>query len=59
MTKHVLQCFRGTGTSYHITLLRRYSPERATEISPKDTCSKDIKGQIIVLYMAQYELHIK
>ena len=39
----------GTGTSYHIIVLRRYSPVRATKIRPKDMCSKAMKGQIIVL----------
>ena len=39
----------GTGTSYHIIVLHRYSPVCATGIMPKDTCSKDMRGQIIVL----------
>ena len=50
MTKHVPRCFRGTGTSDHIIVLRRYSPVHATEIRPKDTSRKLMKGQIIVLH---------
>ena len=39
----------GIGTSCHIKVLRRYSPVRATEIIPKDTCITAMKVQIIVL----------
>ena len=38
----------GTGTSYHGIVLHRYSPVRATGITPEDTCSKAMKIPIIV-----------
>ena len=38
----------GTGTSYYIIVIRRYSPVRATGIMPEDTCSKAITGPIVV-----------
>ena len=38
----------GTGTSYHIIVLHRYSPVRATGIIPKDTCSKAMTRPVIV-----------
>ena len=39
----------GTDTSYHIILLRRYSPVYSTGMMPKDTFNKAMTGHIILL----------
>ena len=40
----------GTGMSYHIIIIRRYIPVRATGMVPKEMCNKDMTGHIIVLH---------